>query len=169
MAFEAKISKIDSARKQLLSLAVTPNEAEQSGVRLNRDGVRRTAWDLLSYTDIDWEQVARLWPGLGAIDGSIASQLKSEASYSVYLERQQRDISALQRDESVPIPENFDYRQLSGLSHEIVQKLERVRPGNLGQAGRIDGMTPAALTLILTGLKRRASMMDEESHASDAA
>jgi tRNA uridine 5-carboxymethylaminomethyl modification enzyme len=95
--------------------------------------------------------------------------LKIEASYSVYLERQQRDISALQRDESVPIPENFDYRQLSGLSHEIVQKLERVRPGNLGQAGRIDGMTPAALTLILTGLKRRASMMDEESHASDAA
>jgi tRNA uridine 5-carboxymethylaminomethyl modification enzyme len=168
-AFEAKISKIDSARKQLLSLAVTPNEAEPSGVKLNRDGVRRTAWDLLSYPDIDWEQVARLWPELGAIEGSIASQLKIEASYSVYLERQQRDISALQRDETVHIPENFDYRQLSGLSHEIVQKLERVRPGNLGQAGRIDGMTPAALTLILTGLKRRASMMDKESHASDAA
>jgi tRNA uridine 5-carboxymethylaminomethyl modification enzyme len=154
MAFNSKMARIDSARKQIEALSVTPNEAERLGLRLNRDGIRRTGWDLLSYADTEWTDIVKLWPQLAAVDKVTASQLKIEAQYSVYLERQERDIAALRRDESIPIPPDFDYRLLSGLSAEIVQKLERVRPGNLGQASRIDGVTPAALTLILTGLRR---------------
>jgi tRNA uridine 5-carboxymethylaminomethyl modification enzyme len=170
-AFKAKAARIDSGRKQIEALSVTPNEAERLGLRLNRDGIRRTGWDLLSYADSEWADLVKLWPELAAIDKVTASQLKIEAQYSVYLGRQERDIAALQRDESISIPADFDYRQLSGLSNEIVQKLERARPGNLGQASRIDGVTPAALTLILTGLRRRelVSAEAEATRSSDAA
>ncbi len=153
-AFQQKLQAIDSGRERLLALAITPNEALNCGIRLNQDGIRRTGWDLLSYPDIEFDTLAGLWPELLAIEPEIGGQLKIEASYSVYLERQAGAIKAVEREESFSIPDEFDYRRLSGLSVELVQKLERVRPASLGQAGRMEGMTPAALTLILTHLKR---------------
>ncbi len=153
-SFAAKMRQIDSARERLQSLSITPNEASARGVRLNQDGIRRTGWDLLSYPEFEFDTVARLWPELENIDAPIGAQVKIEAAYSVYLDRQTSDIAAVEREEALAIPEEFDYRALSGLSHELVQRLERVRPASLGQAGRLEGMTPAATTLILTHLKR---------------
>ncbi|MCU0789464.1 MAG: tRNA uridine-5-carboxymethylaminomethyl(34) synthesis enzyme MnmG [Nitratireductor sp.] len=154
-AFSRKMEAIDSAREQLRNLAVTPNEAAARGIRLNQDGIRRSAWDLLSYPEFEFDSLVRLWPELGAIDPAISAQVKIEAAYSVYLERQAGDIAAVEREENIAIPADFDFRSLSGLSNELVQRLERVRPASLGQAGRMEGMTPAALTLLLTHLKRR--------------
>ncbi|HSO48641.1 MAG TPA: tRNA uridine-5-carboxymethylaminomethyl(34) synthesis enzyme MnmG, partial [Rhizobiaceae bacterium] len=121
---------------------------------LNQDGIRRSGWDLLSYPEFEFETLAGLWPELQRFEPAIGAQLKIEAAYSVYLGRQSTDIAAVEREESLAIPEEFDYQALSGLSHELVQRLEKVRPASLGQAGRLEGMTPAAVTLILTHLKR---------------
>jgi tRNA uridine 5-carboxymethylaminomethyl modification enzyme len=168
LAFEAKLTRIDSVRKQLLSLSVTPNEAANRNVRLNRDGIRRSAWDLLSYPDIEWNNLVPIWPQLAEIEAPIAKQVAIEAAYSVYLDRQKRDIAALEREDGIVIPADFEYGTLSGLSVELVQKLERIRPASLGQAGRIEGMTPAALSLILVGVKRfrRYLPADEASNAA---
>jgi len=151
-AFEAKISRLDSVRKRLQALTATPNEAAGRGLELNRDGARRSAWELLSYPQIDFARIALAWPELGAVENDVATQLEIEASYAVYLGRQSADVAALKRDEAIAIPQEFDYRSLSGISIELVQKLEGVRPLDIGQASRIEGMTPAALTLILSSL-----------------
>ncbi len=153
-AFAAKMQQIDSARERLQVLSITPNEAAAQGIRLNQDGIRRSGWDLLSYPEFEFETLAGLWPELQAFQPAIGAQVKIEAAYSVYLGRQSTDIAAVEREEALAIPDEFDYRALSGLSHELVQRLERVRPASLGQAGRLEGMTPAAITLILTHLKR---------------
>ena len=154
LAFIAKLREIDSARERLRALNITPNEASAHGIRLNQDGIRRSGWDLLSYPEYEFETLAGLWPELQRFEPAIGAQLKIEAAYSVYLDRQSTDIAAVEREESLAIPEEFDYQALSGLSHELVQRLEKVRPASLGQAGRLEGMTPAAVTLILTHLKR---------------
>ncbi len=153
-AFAARMQQIDSARERLQVLSITPNEAAAQGIRLNQDGIRRSGWDLLSYPEFEFETLAGLWPELKAFQPAIGAQVKIEAAYSVYLGRQSTDIAAVEREEALAIPDEFDYRALSGLSHELVQRLERVRPASLGQAGRLEGMTPAAITLILTHLKR---------------
>lgn len=153
-AFAAKMREIDSAKERLQALNITPNEASEHGIRLNQDGIRRSGWDLLSYPEFEFETLAGLWPELQRFEPAIGAQLKIEAAYSVYLGRQSTDIAAVEREESLVIPDEFDYRALSGLSHELVQRLEKVRPASLGQAARLEGMTPAAVTLILTHLKR---------------
>ncbi len=153
-AFTAKMRKIDSARERLKELNITPSEASARGIRLNQDGIRRSGWDLLSYPEFEFETLVGLWPELGDFDAAIGAQVKIEAAYSVYLGRQSSDIAAVEREEALVIPDEFDYQALSGLSHELVQRLERVRPVSLGQAGRLEGMTPAAITLILTHLRR---------------
>jgi tRNA uridine 5-carboxymethylaminomethyl modification enzyme len=123
-------------------------------MHLNRDGVRRTAFDLLSRPDIDFVRLAAVWPQLTEIDRFVAEQIEIDARYAVYLERQSTDIEAFKRDEGVALPEELEYGRLAGLSNEVREKLEAARPATLGQAARIEGMTPAALTLVLAEAKR---------------
>ena len=152
----AKMQALADAHAFAVSVSLTPTEASRHGLALNRDGVRRSAFELLSYPDIGVRDLARVWPRFEALAPKIAEQLEIDAKYAVYLERQATDIAAFRRDENLELPEEIDYAALGGLSNEIRQKLAAVRPRTLGQAGRIDGMTPVALSLLL-GHVRRAS------------
>jgi tRNA uridine 5-carboxymethylaminomethyl modification enzyme len=153
-AFSAKADALAAGRALAGSLSITPNEAERHGLSLNKDGQRRTAMDLLSYPNIAMADVARIWPQLGAIAPEIAQQIEIDAKYSVYLDRQAADVAAYRRDEALELPDALDYGQLTALSMEVRQKLESIRPRTIGQAGRIDGMTPAALTLLVAHVRR---------------
>jgi tRNA uridine 5-carboxymethylaminomethyl modification enzyme len=153
-AFEDKMIRIAEARGLLKRLTVTPSEAQKKGLPVNQDGIRRSAFDLLSYPDVTYERLIAVWPELETVDPAIAEQVATDALYAVYLDRQQADIDALKRDEALEIPDGFDYEAITGLSNEVRQKLIDIRPATLGQASRMDGMTPAALTLVLSHLKR---------------
>jgi tRNA uridine 5-carboxymethylaminomethyl modification enzyme len=133
---------------QLRTLAASPNEAARQGLELNQDGIRRSAYQLLSYPHIGWDDLARLWPELGSVSGPVRERLETDATYAVYMDRQQADIAAYRRDEGIVLEEGIDFRSLPGLSNEIRAKLDMVRPATLGQAARIEGITPAALTLL---------------------
>ncbi|PVB62120.1 tRNA uridine-5-carboxymethylaminomethyl(34) synthesis enzyme MnmG [Labrenzia sp. 011] len=153
-SFEAKLARIAHTRELLERLSVTPSEAQKRGLPVNQDGIRRSAFDLLSYPNVTFDALTMVWPELKEIDPAIAEQVATDALYAVYLDRQKADIDALKRDEALQIPDGFDYEAISSLSNEVRQKLLDVRPATLGQASRMDGMTPAALTLILSYLKR---------------
>jgi tRNA uridine 5-carboxymethylaminomethyl modification enzyme len=150
-----KMAALASAREFARSVSLTPNEADRHGLAVNKDGLRRSAFELLSHPNIGIEQVARVWPRLAELPGKIAEQLEIDAKYEVYLSRQAADIAAYRRDESLELPDVLDYAQLRGLSNEVRQKLQALRPRTIGQAGRIDGVTPAALTLLVAHLKQR--------------
>jgi tRNA uridine 5-carboxymethylaminomethyl modification enzyme len=152
--FKAKVAALDAARALADALSVTPNEAARHGLELNRDGQRRTAFELLSYPTLGWGELTRVWPELGELDAKIAEQLEIDAKYAVYMARQTADIAAFRRDEGFELPEHLDYSAMPGLSHEIRQKLQALRPRTIGQAGRMDGMTPAALTLLVAHARR---------------
>jgi tRNA uridine 5-carboxymethylaminomethyl modification enzyme len=152
--FEAKMAALQAARALANRLAITPNEAAKHGISLNRDGQRRTAFDLLSYPDLGLTDVARIWPEFMSLPAKIGEQLEIDAKYAVYLSRQTADIESYRRDESFELPDTLDYSALTGLSHEIRQKLQNLKPETIGQAGRIDGMTPAALTLLVAHVRR---------------
>jgi tRNA uridine 5-carboxymethylaminomethyl modification enzyme len=130
-------------------LSITPSSAAKHGLKINQDGVRRTALELMSYPGIGIGQLAVVWPELGRLSAEVRAQLEIEAAYAGYLERQQADVEAFRRDEGLALPAETDYRALPGLSREIAQKLSETRPMTLGQAGRIEGMTPAALMILL--------------------
>jgi tRNA uridine 5-carboxymethylaminomethyl modification enzyme len=151
----AKMDALNAARALSKSLAITPNEAIKQGLSLNRDGQRRSAFELMAYPDIGWSQVRAIWPELAAIDPVIATHLEIDAKYDVYLERQSADVEAFRRDEGMVLSE-VDYQQVPGLSNEVRAKLEKARPFTVGQAGRIDGMTPAALGILAAYLRREA-------------
>jgi tRNA uridine 5-carboxymethylaminomethyl modification enzyme len=153
-AHARKAAELAAALDLLCSLTATPDEANARGFALNRDGRRRSAFELLAHPDITIARLAALWPQLGAITPGIAAQAEIDARYDVYLRRQDADIAAYRRDEAVLIPADFDYAAMSGLSTEIRQKLECHRPLSLAQAARIDGMTPAALMLVLAHVKK---------------
>jgi tRNA uridine 5-carboxymethylaminomethyl modification enzyme len=153
-AYATKAADLASAMDLLRGLTATPDEANAKGFSLNRDGRRRSAFELLAFPDITIDRLRALWPQLDAIAPAIAAQAEIDARYDVYLRRQDADIAAYRKDEAVPIPAEFDYAALSGLSTEIRQKLERHRPVSLAQAARIDGMTPAALMLVLARIKK---------------
>jgi tRNA uridine 5-carboxymethylaminomethyl modification enzyme len=149
-----KMAALAAARELSSSLSLTPTQAERHGVALNKDGQRRTAFELLSHPNIDIARLARIWPRLGELAPNIAEQLEIDAKYDVYLSRQAADIAAYRRDESLVLPDHLDYGALRGLSNEVRQKLQSSRPRTVGQAGRLDGITPAALTLLVAHLKR---------------
>jgi tRNA uridine 5-carboxymethylaminomethyl modification enzyme len=152
--FRLRMASLEKGRTRCKALSITPNEAERHGLRLNRDGVRRTAYDLLAYAEIDMSVLSRVWPELGDVDRFAAEQVEIEAKYAVYLDRQNDDIGSLRRDDAITLPAEMDYGAMAGLSNELREKLCLVRPATLGQAGRIEGMTPAALTLVLVEAKR---------------
>lgn len=154
-AFRAKLDKLETARSTLAERFVSPKAARDHGLTLNQDGVKRSALDLLSYPDIQFDSLLGIWPELAETEGKIAEQIKRDALYSNYIDRQRAEVEALHRDEAHEIPEDFDYMVVDSLSNELKAKLTQIRPRTLGQAGRIEGMTPAALTLILARMKQR--------------
>lgn len=146
--FEAKRTALGAARDWAQSVSITPSEGDRFGLVLNRDGQRRSAFDLLSYPHLGWSDIVRIWPESAEIPAMIGEQIEIDAKYAVYLDRQQADIASYRRDEEAALPDTLDYRAMSGISNEIKAKLDSIRPRSIGQAGRIDGMTPAALALI---------------------
>ncbi len=156
-AHRAKMDALDAGRTMARSLSLTPSEADRHGLALRKDGQRRTAFELLSYPDIGVSDLARIWPSLGQLNSKIAEQIEIDAKYAVYLSRQVADVQSYRRDESLVLPEDIDYQALSGLSNEVRHKLQAHRPRTVGQAGRIDGITPAALTLLVAHLRRAKS------------
>jgi tRNA uridine 5-carboxymethylaminomethyl modification enzyme len=153
-SFAAKARALEDGEALLKRLTVTPDQAAKAGLRINRDGRWRSAYELLSYPDVEFAQLATIWPELGNLDAKSASQLAVDARYAVYLARQDTDIAAFRKDEAIAIPADFVFAALPGLSTELRQKLERHRPASLGQAARLDGMTPAALLLLLAHIKK---------------
>jgi tRNA uridine 5-carboxymethylaminomethyl modification enzyme len=151
----AKMDALNGAKALAKSLAITPNEAAKHGLALNKDGQRRSAFELLAYPDIGWEQVRAIWPELGAFDAGIAAHLEIDAKYDVYLKRQNADVDAFRRDEGMVLGD-IDYAEVPGLSNEARAKLTAAKPWTVGQAGRIDGMTPAALGILAAYLRREA-------------
>jgi tRNA uridine 5-carboxymethylaminomethyl modification enzyme len=149
--FAEKLDRLTVSRETLGSLSLTPNEAVRHGMAVRQDGVRRSALDLISLSD--FATVARIWPQLGALEPEIVEQLEIDAQYAGYLDRQDADIIAFRRDEGRALPADLEYGGIVGLSNEVRQKLERIRPATLGQAQRIEGVTAAALTLILAHVK----------------
>ncbi|MGV1758959.1 tRNA uridine-5-carboxymethylaminomethyl(34) synthesis enzyme MnmG [Rhizobium sp. A22-96] len=155
--FERYTKKLEEARIQLKELSVTPSEAAKAGLHLNKDGQRRSAYELLSYPDQSIESLSRLWPQLGSIERNVGEAVEIEAAYAVYMDRQTADIVQARKEEERAIPTDFDFAVLSGLSNELKQKLIAARPKNIAQASRIDGMTPAAISLLLAHLRKLGS------------
>ncbi|HYX04127.1 MAG TPA: tRNA uridine-5-carboxymethylaminomethyl(34) synthesis enzyme MnmG [Reyranella sp.] len=151
-----KMAALTAARDFARSAQLTPNEAERHGLALNKDGQRRSAFELLSHPNIGIAELVKIWPRLAELPAKIAEQIEIDAKYDVYLSRQAADIAAYRRDESLELPAALDYAELRGLSNEVRHKLQTLRPRTIGQAGRIDGITPAALTLLVAHLKRKA-------------
>ena len=151
----AKIAALDAAKALAKSLSLTPNEAARHGLALNHDGHRRSAFELLAYPEIGWSELKGIWPELSAVDPSIAVHLEIDAKYDVYLKRQTADVDAFRRDEGL-ILGDVDYSTVPGLSNEARSKLEAARPRTVGQAGRLDGLTPAALGILAAYLRREA-------------
>jgi tRNA uridine 5-carboxymethylaminomethyl modification enzyme len=149
--FAQKLDGLNVSRETMLSRNLTPNEAAAHGIAIRHDGVRRTALDLLSLTDFG--TLARIWPELGSLEPAIIEQLEIDAQYAGYLDRQDADILAFRRDEGRALPAGLDYGAVIGLSNEVRQKLEAIQPATLGQAARIEGVTAAALTLVLAHVK----------------
>jgi len=151
----AKMASLNAAKARAQSLTLTPNEAARFGLILNRDGQRRSAFELLAYPEVGWEQVRSIWPELSAVESGIAVHLEIDAKYDVYLKRQVADVEAFRRDEGLDLTD-VDFDEVPGLSNEARSKLKAARPRTVGQAGRLDGITPAALGILAAYLRREA-------------
>ncbi len=153
-SFHKKMQLLNDGKALLDKTLITPNEASDVGIRISKDGARRTATELLSFADVEFDTLCAIRPELSDVSIETRDQLKRDALYANYIVRQQRDVEALRKDEAHEIPDGFDFASLNGLSNELRQKLLTIRPKTLGQAGRVEGMTPAALTLILAKIKQ---------------
>ncbi|MFN4353919.1 tRNA uridine-5-carboxymethylaminomethyl(34) synthesis enzyme MnmG [Parvibaculum sp.] len=154
-AFQAKEVALEAARALCGGLSASPSELARQGLKVNQDGVARSVGDLLAYPDVDMARLGAIWPDLQAIEPHIAEQVEIEAQYSGYLDRQEADIRAFRKDEGLTLPSGIDYSAISGLSIEVRQKLAAARPATLGQAARVDGVTPAALTTLMIHVKQK--------------
>ena len=152
-----KKTKLGSIIDRAKNITLTPNEALAKGFKINQDGVRRRLYDILSFPDVTIDTVKRHWPEFNDYDGEIQEQLEIDAKYAVYIERQKADVIALKRDEAMKLPSGLLFDEISGLSNEVVQKLNAVQPETIAQAARIDGVTPAAVSLLLAFIKRRSA------------
>ncbi|WP_144756276.1 FAD-dependent oxidoreductase, partial [Bartonella saheliensis] len=153
--YQKKQQRLDQARSICQNLFLTPNEASTHGLHVNRDGIRRSAYDFLAYPHMTLEHLSHIWPQLQSIDSKTVEALEIEAQYAVYLEKQAQDIASLQRDERLEIPSSLDIQSISGLSNELKTKIQEISPRSIADAQKIDGMTPAALSLIITYIQRK--------------
>jgi len=155
-AFQSKMHALEQGRQTLNRLTITPNEGAAKGLKINQDGVRRSAMDLLAFPDIDFDALKSIWPDdLSGWDPQVQDLLVTDAKYARYIDRQQADVDAFRRDEALALGSGVDYDAISGLSNELREKFKTVMPETLGAAGRIPGVTPAALTLLLSHVKKR--------------
>ena len=152
--FHVKQEQLSKAKTMVESLSMTPNALAGQGIHVNNDGRRRTAADLMAYPNIGFEDVARLWPELSVFGNDIGEQVETDALYKGYIERQANDIAAFRRDEGLRLPEGLDYTAIGGISNEVRDKLISARPATLGQASRIEGVTPGALTAVLAYIRK---------------
>lgn len=152
--YAAKMAELADGRHRLTAITASPTVLQRHGIAVNLDGIQRSAFHLLSHPDVDLDRLAAVWPELGLIPAAAGRQLAIEALYARYLERQETDIRAFRRDEALELGRDLDYGAIAGLSNEVRDKLARTRPGTLGQAARISGVTPAALTLLLAYVRR---------------
>lgn len=155
VAFQSREDAIRNGLELARSLTLTSGEAVRKGLKVNQDGLRRSVVDLLGMPDIGWGRITELWPQLKDLRADVVEALEAEALYAGYLQRQDAEITALRKEERLALPSDLDYLSMPSLSAELRQKLMAVRPASLGQASRIDGMTPAALGVILGHVKRR--------------
>lgn len=153
--FAQQMAALEHGRTLLSSLSLTPSEAARHGLTLNQDGIRRSAMQLLAYPDISFDRLAAVWTELMHIAPAVAERLKTDAIYAVYLQRQAEDVASFKRDEALLIPQELDFTQVPGLSRELQQRLDSIRPRSVGQASRIEGMTPAALLLLAATIRKR--------------
>ena len=144
-----------------MARSLTPNEAEAFDLALNKDGVRRSAYELLARTDFEFSHAENIWPEFSDFDPRAKDALKIEAGYAVYMDRQAATIADIRRDEAREIPAAFTFEGISGLSNELLLKLNRIKPLNMAQAAAIEGMTPAALALILVHLRKWSERGEE--------
>ncbi|AMY03106.1 tRNA uridine-5-carboxymethylaminomethyl(34) synthesis enzyme MnmG [Mesorhizobium ciceri] len=151
------MQSLDEARELAKSLTMTPNEAARHGLEINRDGVRRSGYELLSYPDVDVAWLGRIDSRFAAIDSKTAERLETEAKYSVYLDRQKTDVAQIRHEESRLIPETVDFAGVPGLSNELKQKMQARRPRSIADAQRMEGMTPAALAIIVAHVRHAES------------
>ena len=155
--------RLAEARAMLCEATATPSFLAARGLSVNQDGLRRSAFELAAQPQFAIASLARVWPELGRIAPPLARRLEADAKYAVYLDRQAEDVARYRREESMALPDDLDYAGLSGLSNELRQKFVQVRPRSLGQAGRVEGVTPAALALVAAHARRaavRASRID---------
>ncbi|HTV70484.1 MAG TPA: tRNA uridine-5-carboxymethylaminomethyl(34) synthesis enzyme MnmG [Rhizobiaceae bacterium] len=153
--FGKRSRDLAGAKALAQSLTLTPSEAKRSGLELNQDGVRRSAFDLLSYPGVDVQRLASIWPELGSLDGKTVDRLETEARYAVYLDRQSLDAEVVRKEEMRVIPDDFEFADLPGLSNELKQKMKLRQPRSIAEAQKIDGMTPAAIALIIGHIRHR--------------
>ena len=153
LKFEKKLENINKLKVHLSSRSLTPNEASKHGIKISKDGVKRNGLELLKYKDVNFDKLKSIF-SLDEYDADVIEQIEIDNHYSGYYAKQEDDIEVFKKDENLKIPENIDYSKISGLSNEIRQKLELIRPKTFGQASRIEGITPAAINLLLTYSKR---------------
>ena len=153
--YSNKNNKLSYFSNVLSQKTLTPTEAERNGIEINKDGRRRSAFEILSYTSIGFDRLAEIWPELRNVEPAIAAQIENDARYDSYVRRQEVDVAALRKDEAIEIPGTLDYATLPSLKAELRHKLSEQRPATLAQAGRIEGMTPAALMAILAAVKKQ--------------
>jgi tRNA uridine 5-carboxymethylaminomethyl modification enzyme len=152
--FRETADRLEEARGLLNACATTPAKLATHGIAVNQDGIRRNAFELAAYPHVTLARLAQVWPELSSIPPALARRLEADAKYAVYLERQDEDAARFRRGESIDIPPDLDYDRISGLSNELREKFRAIRPRSVGQASRIEGMTPAALTLVAAHARR---------------
>ena len=155
--FHVKRESLNRAMALSKSLSETPNVLNKQGLRVNADGIKRSVLDLLAYPNMKIDDLVGVWPQLADLNRDQVEYLETEAVYAGYIERQARDIAAFRRDEGLRLPQNFDYHAVGGISNEVKEKLIKARPDTLGQAARIEGVTPGALTALLAYVKKQSS------------
>lgn len=163
-AFEAKQANLQAARVWAKNTTMSPNEAEKYGLRVNQDGRKRSVLEYLAYPDIDVERLKKIWPKLSDWSHEVTEQLAFDALYAGYLDRQKADIAAFKKDEALKLPLGLDYQVIKGLSNEARQKLLATQPRTIGQAARIEGMTPAALAVLLSYINRKPTSGGREAN-----
>ena len=157
-AYAAKRESLNVAMEMAKSLSKTPNILNKQGLKVNADGIKRSVLDLLAYPNMKIEKLITVWPELAELSRDQVEHLETEAVYAGYIERQARDIAAFQRDEGLRLPKDFDYSVVGGISNEVKEKLIKARPDTLGQAARIEGVTPGAVTALLAYMKKQSAL-----------
>jgi tRNA uridine 5-carboxymethylaminomethyl modification enzyme len=154
--FEDKFEKLTKISMQMANLNISPSKADKFGIKIAKDGVFRSAEEILTHKDVNMRKIREIWPETLNHGSEIDQQIEINSHYRGYLKKQNADILAFKRDENLTIPENINYDQFSGLSNEVKAKFKEIRPKTLGQALRIDGITPAAVYILLSHVKRRS-------------